>query len=83
MPYRIDRLRTRTAQILAFQGILDAEAIADLRARVANIATPVEVLLRAGTDVDPGCIDALRRLPVAELRAESPFLSRWLSEDPS
>jgi hypothetical protein len=83
MPYRIDRVRTQIAETLAFQGVLDAEALADLRARVAAIATPVELLLRAGTEVDPRCIDALRHLPVAELRAESPFLSRWLSEDPS
>jgi hypothetical protein len=83
MPYRIDTLRTKAALVLAFQGVLDADALADLRDRVGAITTPVELLLRAGTEVDPGCIDALRRLPVAGLRAESPFLSRWLSEDPS
>lgn len=83
MPYRIDTLRTQAALILSFQGVLDAEALADLRARVGAIATPVQLLLRAGTEVDPCCIDPLRRLPVAELQAESPFLSRWISEDPS
>jgi hypothetical protein len=81
MTYRIDALRTKVAVVLSFQGVLDPGALADLRIRIVAIGAPVRLLLRAGTEVDPGCIDALRRLPVAELSAESPFLTRWLSED--
>lgn len=83
MPYRIDIIRDGIAAILSFQGVLDADALADLRSRVGARATPPKLLLRAGTEVDPGCIDGLRRLPVAELHAESPFLARWISEEPS
>lgn len=83
MPYRIDILRAQSAVVLAFQGFLDADALADLRARIAAAAAPVELVLRAGTEVDPIAFGALRRLPVAGLRAESPFLTRWLAEDPS
>lgn len=83
MPYRIDIVRTKAAVVLAFQGLLDAAALADLRGRIAGAATPVRLVLRAGTDLAPGAIDELRRLPVAGLSAESPYLTRWLSEDPS
>lgn len=81
MTYRIDCLRTKVAVVLSFQGLLDADALADLRTRIAAIAAPVRLLLCAGTEVEPGCIDALRCLPLTELSAESPFLTRWLSED--
>ena len=83
MPYRIDTVRTQVAVVLAFQGLVDEGALADLRVRIAALSAPVRLLLRAGTEVDPGCIGALRRLPVAELVAVSPFLARWLAEDPS
>jgi hypothetical protein len=83
MPYRIDTVRTQVAVVLAFQGLVDEGALADLRVRIAALSAPVRLLLRAGTEVDPGCIAALRRLPAAELVAESPFLARWLAEDPS
>jgi hypothetical protein len=83
MPYRIDLFRIPAGVTLAFQGVLDEGALADLLARLVAATTPVRLVLRAGTEVDPGCIDALRRLPVAELSAVSPFLTRWLSEDPS
>jgi hypothetical protein len=83
MTYRIDALGTEMPTVLAFQGLLDAAALADLRGRIAARAAPVRLLLRAGTEVDPTCIAELRRLPVAGLAAESPYLTRWLSEDPS
>ncbi len=83
MPYRIDTLRADLATVLAFQGLLDTGALADLRARIAGLGNPVRLVLRAGTEVDPACIASLRRLPVAGLVAESPYLSRWLSEDRS
>ena len=83
MAYRIDTLRAELATVLAFQGLLDAAALADLHARIAGLATPVRLVLRAGTEVDPGCIAALRQLRVTGLTAESPYLSRWLSEDRS
>jgi hypothetical protein len=83
MPYRIDLFRTPAGVMLAFQGVLDEGALADLVARLVAATAPVRLVLRAGTEVDPGCIDAVRRLPVAELSAVSPFLSRWLSEDPT
>lgn len=80
MPYRIDTLRTDVALVLAFHGLLDELALADLVARIGALAAPVRLVLRAGTEVDPLCIDALRRLPLAALSAESPYLTRWLSE---
>jgi hypothetical protein len=83
MPYRIDTFRSQAAVVLAFQGDLDAGALADLRRRIAAAGPRAELVLRAGTEVDPTCLDALRTLPVASLRAESPYLGRWLSEDPS
>jgi hypothetical protein len=83
MPYRIDTFRAQAVVVLAFQGVLDEGALADLRRRIVAAVLPVELQLLAGTEVDPTCIDALRSLPVAGLRAESPFLTRWLSEDPS
>lgn len=76
MTYRID---PDGASGLAFQGVLDHAALADLRARVVPGRTRLS--LRTGTAVDPLLIDALRALPVAALVAESPFLARWLAED--
>ncbi len=83
MTYRIDALRKHSAAVLAFQGLLDAAALDDLRRRIASLAAPARLVLRAGTEVDPVCFDALRRLPVAGIDAESPYLTRWLSEDRS
>ena len=81
MPYRIDAIRTETALVLAFQGLLDEAALADLRSRMPALPGPVRLVLRAGTEVEPACLDALRTLPLAGLAAESPYLARWLSEE--
>lgn len=75
MTYRIDLDGPAT---LAFQGLLDAAALADLRARI----TPgTHVVLRAGTEVDVELVDELRLLRAASVVAESPFLARWISQD--
>ncbi len=78
MVYRIDTLRTQNAVELAFQGVLNEAALADVLARIVATPGPVRLVLRAGTEVDARCIDALRRLPVTELRAESPYLQHVL-----
>jgi hypothetical protein len=80
MPYRIDVVHVPAGALLAFQGLLDSEALLDLEARLRAPHGPTRVVLRRGTEVDPRCIGALRRLRVDGLSAESPFLARWLSE---
>jgi hypothetical protein len=82
MPYRIDVETSETAAlVLAFQGFLDGAALAALRARITASAGPVRLVLRAGTELDPTVVGALRRLPVADLSAESPYLTLWLSKE--
>jgi hypothetical protein len=76
MTYRIDR---DGAHGLAFEGLLDDAALAELRARVIPGRTRLH--LRAGTEIDPVALDALRALPLAALDAASPYLARRLTQD--
>ncbi len=81
MTYRIDLTREEQELVFSFQGILDATALADLRARTALSVAPVRLVFRAGTEVELACLSDLRALPVRSIVAESPFLSRWLSQE--
>ncbi len=83
MPYRIDTVEKADGIVIAFQGLLDAAALMDLVARLAAVTRPARVLLKVGTEVEPTCLGSLRRLGASSVSAESPFLARWLTEDPS
>jgi len=83
MTYRIDTMKEAEGVVLAFQGLLHESALAELRERLAATKTPVHVVLKVGTEVDPACLGDLRRLDAASVSAESPFLARWLAEEPS
>ena len=61
---------------LGFEGLLDPAALELLR----RLAVPgTRVVLRRGSEVEPGCWDALRALG-ADLEAESPYLARLLRD---
>lgn len=72
MTFRIQRSGT----LVFFDGLLDQLALAALR---AHLGGGTRVVLRKGTEVEPGCEDGLRTLE-AEVVAESAFLSRWLRD---
>ena len=82
MTYRIEPI-TRSADVtLAFEGVLDRLALADLAARVAvaqRLRSRVEVRLRSGTEVETGALEQLVRLPGVAVTADAPFLSRWIA----
>lgn len=82
MTHRVDiRTQDRTA-VLEFQGLLDATALAGLRACVSQIrasgARP-RILLREGAEVERCCLPALRALG-AEIVAEPAYLAAWLRD---
>jgi hypothetical protein len=83
MPFRIDTVEKTEGVVLAFHGLLDAAALLELLVRMAAATRPVHVVLKVGTEVDPMCLSGLRRLGASSVSAESPFLGRWLAEDPS
>ena len=83
MPYRIDTVEKAEGVVLAFHGLLDAAALMELLVRLAAVTRPVHVVLKVGTEVEPTCLGALRSLGASSVSAESPFLARWLAEDPS
>jgi hypothetical protein len=70
---------------LAFQGLLDGAALAELARAAGALAAGrrVQVRLLAGTEVDPACAVALRNLPGVDLQADSAFLARWLGTAPA
>jgi hypothetical protein len=80
--HRLDIHREGRTTVLEFQGLLDATALAGLRASVsqarANGARP-RVLLREGTEVERCCVAALRALG-ADVVAEPAYLAAWLRE---
>lgn len=82
MTHRLDVSKAQELVTLQFQGLLDAGALADLRAAVHAAAASgarARVLLREGSEVERSCIDALREL-AAEVVAESAYLARWIRE---
>jgi hypothetical protein len=81
MTYRIDIGDGAAGRTLEFQGLLDRGAIEEIRRRAERARAPVRVVLRAGTEVAAGALPALRAIDGLSVVAESPFLSRWLSED--
>lgn len=80
MAHRMDVRCVNGCTILEFQGLLDPDALALVRAAAGpDPSGAVRLLLRAGTEVDRGCLEGLRALAV-EIVAESPYLARWLAD---
>ncbi len=77
MAHRVDVRYAGGCRILEFQGLLDPEALAMVRAAAGPGVA--RLVLRAGTEVDRACLEGLRALAV-EIVAESPYLARWLSD---
>jgi hypothetical protein len=68
--------------VIEFQGLLDRDALAALRAAAEPAAGAVRLVLKAGTEVDRACLAELRTI-AAEIVAESPYLARWMADRPS
>lgn len=67
----------RSGTAIHFEGLLDDEALAFLKAQ----PPATRVVLHQGTEVSLECLERLRTLDL-EIVAESPFLSRWLKQSP-
>lgn len=80
MAYRIDIESSTEGLLLAFEGLLDQEALAEVRERVARARAPVRLHLRAGAEIEPTCLEALRGIGAA-LTAESSFMAHLLADD--
>ena len=82
MTHRIQLDDAPAALRIDFQGVLDRAALAVITATLRRSAgRHVTLVLGEGTEVDPECIDPLRRLEGVEVRAASAFLARWLRGD--
>jgi hypothetical protein len=81
MTYRIDRSPPPRTAAFTFQGRLDQDALATLRDRLGAVGRGAELLLLEGTEIDPRCLAPLLALPGLRLTAESPFLTRLISEE--
>jgi hypothetical protein len=80
--HRIDVGREGGTIVFHVQGLLDAPAFAALKASVAAVTASggdARVVLKAGTQLDRGCLPCLRALGAAVV-AESPYLARWIAE---
>jgi hypothetical protein len=80
MAYRLDIHGQDGALVLQFQGLLDADALAGLRASLARArqnGTRARIVLRAGSEVERSCLAELRALGV-EVTAEAAYLATWL-----
>jgi hypothetical protein len=79
MAFRIEVKDTPAQLRIEFQGALDLAALAEVAAIVRKSSgRDVSLVLESGTEVDPECIEPLRRLEGVAVRAASPFLARWL-----
>ncbi len=81
MAYRIHADDSDGKSILSFHGDLDQAALGDLKRRVlerAEKGRSVQVILRTGTNVEPGIVDELVRMRGASLETESSFLKYWI-----
>jgi hypothetical protein len=83
MTFRIEVAGSGGAARIVFCGLLDRaafEALEDaVRTLAAHSAGAVVVLLAEGTEAFPECVAALAALPAADVRAEAPFLARWIA----
>jgi hypothetical protein len=81
MAYRIHAQTDAGGLRLLFEGLLDPAALAELRAVVVRGPAPVRLHLAALVEIEPACLDGLRRLPAARTAA-SPVLMQLLADDP-
>ncbi|HEY6004643.1 MAG TPA: hypothetical protein VIV57_17345 [Anaeromyxobacter sp.] len=82
MTHRLDIHQQDRSVVLEFQGLLDAGALAELRASVAlarENGAGARIVLRAGTEVERCCLPALRDID-AEVVAEAAYLASWLHD---
>jgi hypothetical protein len=83
MTFRIEVAGTGGRARIVFCGLLDRAALEALQDAVHALAArssgAVVVLLADGTEAFPECVDALAKLPSADVRAEAPFLARWIA----
>ncbi len=80
MAYRIHIESRSDGLLLVFEGLLDPLALADIRQTVEGARAPVRLHFRAGAEVEPTCLDALRGVRAA-LTAESSFMAKLLADD--
>jgi hypothetical protein len=83
--HRLDVHKGDRSVVLEFQGLLDAAALAALRAAVVQGRAgggAVRIELRPGTEIERSCLSALRTID-AEVVADSAYLARWIDEDAS
>ena len=84
MTYRIETSQDEGTEVLAFEGVLDRAAIADIEAGCAQArrrgAHHVVLALGIGSTVENDCIPALRGIDGLTVRASSPFLAHWLRQ---
>lgn len=79
MTYRIQLEEASPLLRIEFQGALDRAALAELTAIVRRSAgSQITLVLDVGTEVDPECVEPLRRLDGVAVRPASAFLERWL-----
>jgi hypothetical protein len=81
MTFRIDSAARSTAATFTFQGRLDEAALASIRDRLDAAGGAAHLQLLDGTELDPRCLAPLLALPGLHLTAESPFLTRLISEE--
>jgi hypothetical protein len=79
MAFRIEVKDTPALLRIEFQGALDLAALAEVAAIVRrHPGRNVTLVLESGTEVDPECIEPLRRLDGVAVRPASAFLACWL-----
>lgn len=83
MAHRIELKQVDGSLRIDFEGVLDRSALGEITALARNARDrarggEVALVLQAGTEVDPECIEPLRRLEGVTVRATSAFLARWL-----
>lgn len=79
MAFRIEVKDTPALLRIEFQGALDLAALAEVAAIVRrHPGRNGTLVLESGTEVDPECIEPLRRLDGVAVRPASAFLARWL-----
>lgn len=79
--HRLEILKRGRTVVIEVHGLLDARALAGLRASLAPAlerGLPARVVLRAGTEIERDCLGELRALD-AEVVAEDAYLARWLA----
>ncbi|MFO7692253.1 MAG: hypothetical protein R6V57_04110 [Vicinamibacterales bacterium] len=84
MTYRINTSRDSLATRIAFEGLLDHEAVDAVLSLAAAARRdgmqPVHLVLGEGSAVDGDCLPRLRAIDTFTVEAASPFLAYWLHQ---